>query len=492
LSTRTPSENQAKSSSELVHEICAGEQVDGFEVGELYHEGGMAQVYHVRHPRHPLPMLMKVPKLGPQAPLSSYTAFENELRILKRLHGPHVPRFIAAGDLMKNPYLVIEYIEGDELVEAVKQEAPLSLERVCDHGIRLARAVHELHRQHVIHLDINPGNIRNRSNGQIVLVDFGLAHHAAMPDLIDFSYGEEEGTTPYIAPEQVKHLRNDARSDIYAIGVILYLLASGHYPFGRPNLLSLKKRLFQVPSPPRNHNPDIPAWLQEVILHCLEIHPDDRYPTAKQVAHALAHPESVHLSRRAHRRRQPGWLTRTGLWFRSLYQVFDEGEPLHPHARLSNAPHVLVALDLDHASESLKAALRTAVRKYARNESHSYFTFLSIMPEDEAYLEVGEENPAQHAASVARLVAMRNWVQPLRLPASRAYFQISVGHPANAIVEYARHHVVDYIIMGARGSSTVRRFLGSVSAKVVAEAPCSVTVVRSRRDPGVAVDTETG
>ena len=463
-----------------IHEIKSGETIDRFHVGERVHEGGMSCLYRVTHPQHRLPMIMKVPKLGAGAPLAAFSAFENEVRIMQRLKGRHVPRLFGVGELMRAPYLVMEYIEGDELAQAVER-APLGVPELAERGRRLCGAIHDLHRQNVIHLDLNPRNVRNRRNGDILLVDFGLAHHAQLPDMIDAAFGEEEGTTAFISPEQVRHIRNEPRSDVFAIGAVLYLLATGEYPFGRPNLISLKKRLFQAPAAPRAHNPDLPEWMQEIILRCLETHPENRYRSAKQVAHFLSHPDAVKVGRRGRHRRRRRWLARAGLWFKSFYTAFDDLPGSRPAEHLTTTPHVLVALDLNHASDALKEALRRSVRKFAHSEPHSYFTFMNVMPTSEAYAEGGTET--RTAPMMSRLAELNNWAQPLRLMAERQYFQvIPAGDAASAIVDYARHHMIDYIIVGARASSALRRYLGSVSAKVVAESPCTVTVVRSRRD----------
>ncbi len=471
---------------ERVHEMCAGERVDGYRVGELLHEGGMARLYRVRHPRSRRPLVMKVPKLGPGSPLSAWAAYENERQILARLHGLHVPRLVAAGDTRHRPYLIMEYISGDALARAAAR-APIPVDELRDLGARLCRAVHDLHRQNVIHLDINPNNVRDRADGEMVLLDFGVAHHAALPDHIDVAFGEEEGTTPYIAPEQVRHVRTDPRSDIYAIGAILYHLATGHYPHGRPNLLSLKRRLFEPPPPPRLHNPDVPAWLQEVVLRCLAIRPERRYATAREVAYLLAHPEAVHLTARAHRRTRPGLLTRTRLWWRSLYEVFEDTAPRHPQEHLTRHPHVLVALDPAPTDRPLRYALRDAVRKFARSEPHAYFTFLSVV---ERIPEAEEDNPAPPANSPAIqcLAEMRNWAQPLHLRPERVHFQVIPGMPAAALVEYAQAHAIDHVILGAGAKAGVGRLLGSVSYRVMHQAPCSVTVVRTREpSPAKAV-----
>ncbi len=449
-----------------------GATLGRYRIGRLLHEGGMAKLYAVQ--AKPA-LILKVPKLGPDHPASSLVAFENELRILERLRGPHVPKLVAAGDLLHQPYLLLECIAGNELAQAAAR-APVKLDTLRDLGIRLSRAVQALHHQNVIHLDLNPANVRNRVDGTMVLIDYGLAHHAALPDLHDAAFGEEEGTTGYISPEQLHHVRTDSRSDIYAIGAILYQLATGHYPYGRPNLLSLAKRLAQAPPPPRCHRPELPAWLQEIILCCLEIRPERRFATAKEIAQLLAHPEAVHVGARGRRTRPPNWWQRLRGWQRSVFQKFDE-EPLpRPYERLTTSPHVLVALDLGHCSEALGEALRRAVRRLARSEPHSYFTCLCVLPAQERAPRGGT------APDVTRQVAMRNWAQALRLASPRLVFQVLPGDPARAIVNYARQHQVDLIVIGARASSALRRHLGSVSASVAAQAPCSVTVVRTRRD----------
>ena len=455
--------------------IRPGMKLGRYRVGRLRHEGGMALLYAVEARQ---PLILKVPKLGPDCPASSLVAFENELRILERLRGAHVPTLAASGDLVRQPYLLLERIDGDELAQAA-QQAPVPVDRVRDLGVRLALAVQTLHHQNVIHLDLNPGNVRNRADGTMVLIDFGLAHHAGLPDLHDAAFGEELGTTAYVAPEQLHHVRSDSRSDIYAIGAILYQLATGHYPFGRPNLLSLKRRLVAPPLPPRAHNPDLPPWLQEIILRCLETRPEDRYATAKRVAHLLAHPESVPDTLRSHQRQAPGLGTRVRAWAGSIFRKFDDEAARRPYERLTTSPHVLVALNLAHCSEPQKEALRRAVRRLATSEPKSYFTFVSVVRQTE------RDAAAQHGRSapeVARQLEMRNWAQPLGLPETRMVFQVLPGEPVRTLLGYARRHLVDHIIIGARGSSALRRHLGSVSAAVAAQAPCTVIVVRTRKD----------
>ena len=144
-----------------------------------------------------------------------------------------MPRFVAKGDFTRQPYIVMEHIAGDSL-RARFDAAPLPLDEVVQIGAKVATALHDLHRQHVVHLDVKPSNIMFRPTGEAVLVDFGLSRHDLLPDLLDEEFELPMGTGPYMSPEQVQFVRNDPRSDLFALGVMLYHLATGERPFGSP------------------------------------------------------------------------------------------------------------------------------------------------------------------------------------------------------------------------------------------------------------------
>jgi eukaryotic-like serine/threonine-protein kinase len=169
-------------------DIGPGSVVDGFTVGEPLHAGGMGVLFRVSgppasSPSAPFPLVMKVPRLGPGEPPETVVTYEVESTVLAALKGPHVPRFVAAGDLATGPYLVMEWVEGRSLKEWAER-APLPLEEVRSLGAALAAAVHALHQQDAIHLDLKPSNVMMRPDGEAVLLDFGLAHHAHYPDLL--------------------------------------------------------------------------------------------------------------------------------------------------------------------------------------------------------------------------------------------------------------------------------------------------------------------
>lgn len=455
-----------------------GEDIDGFHVGEMLHEGGMARVFRVTRPGLESPAVMKVPKLDFGSHPGFYTGFEVEQMVLPMLAGDHVPRVFGRGDLAGRPYLVLEYIEGRSLAELAAR-APIPPAEVAQVGARVADALHDLHRQDVVHLDVKPQNVLFRGSGQAVLIDFGLAWHNRLPDLVDEQFQTPAGSGAYIAPEQLLGIRGEARSDIYALGVVLYQLATGKLPFGDPaSLRACRKRLYADPVPPRALNGAIPPWLQEIILHCLETEPGRRYATAAQLAHDLAHPATVPLTGRSSRLKRSGIGQRARRWYQSW-----RGEPLcasRPAARLAPANHVLVALDPSHMSDGLAQALQDAVRRLAATDADCRILCVTVLePSGVGGEEGGEE--LNRSEFTRRLLELRHWAAPLGLPQEAVRFHvIEATDPGGALVDFAARHHADQIVMGARASSAMRRFLGSVSARVVAEAPCSVTVVRAR------------
>src|ERR1039457_6956710 len=129
------------------------------------------------------PLLMKVPRIGEGADPAAIVSFEMEQMILPRLTGVHVPKFVAAGDFAAQPYIVMEAIAGKTLLPRLP-ELPLPDAEVAKIGVKIATALDDLHRQHVVHLDIKPSNIMFRPAGEAVLLDYGLSHHFRLPDLL--------------------------------------------------------------------------------------------------------------------------------------------------------------------------------------------------------------------------------------------------------------------------------------------------------------------
>lgn len=460
-----------------------GTEIAAYRVQEMLREGGMAVLYRAAPIAGGEPRVLKLPKLAFGSHPACYAGFEVEQMILGRVAGPHVPRLLASGESDFGPYLVMEHIAGKSFADHAAA-APLSAEEVGRLGAILASALHDLHRQDVVHHDLKPSHVILREGGQAVLVDFGLAFHGHLPDLVAAESDRPLGTAAYISPEQIVRVRGDPRSDVFSLGVILYLLATGRMPFGDPTgMTGLRRRLYLDPLPPRCMIHDLPEWLQEIILHCLEVRADQRYATAAQVAHDLRHPGQVVLTERGARTRRAGPLVAARRWLATL-SAAPAARKL-PTEHLARAPHVLVAVDTGGKSAALFQALRDATRRIIGGEPHWRVSCVSVQ-EPSLLTEQEEGAEIMRALHMQRLVELHHWAQPLGLPQERLRFHVLEGSDVAArLIEHGRVSHADHIIIGARGSSGLRRLLGSVSSRVAAEAPCTVTVVRASDTAGM-------
>ena len=453
--------------------LVPGQTIDGFRLIEPLHRGGMAVVWSVTRDDLAAPAVMKIPLLGDDP--AAIVGFEVEQMILPLLRGPHVPRWIASGGFDAQPYIVMEQLQGASL-RARLDAGPLPPDEVVRIGTQVAEALHDLHQQQVIHHDIKPSNIMFRADGTAVLIDFGLARHDRLPDLLAEEFRLPMGTGPYISPEQVLNNRADPRSDLFALGVILYYLATGVRPYGAPvSVRGLRRRLYDDPVPPRARQGAIAPWLQEIILHCLEVDPERRYASAAQLAFELTHPQGVALTARAAATRgQSIWERMRRLTLRLAARP-----TLRTTAQqLNRAPIVMAAVDLTQEWEALADALRTAVRHVLNAAPDARLACVSVLRTNRLAMDVNVDEAGNHR-HVQRLVQLQHWARPLALPEGRVTFHVLESpEPAPAILDYAHSNRVDHIVIGSRGASSLRRYLGSVSTQVVAQAACTVTVVK--------------
>jgi nucleotide-binding universal stress UspA family protein len=460
--------------------LAAGAVIDGFRLEEVIHRGGMSVLWRVTRDGEDLPMLMKVPLVAEGTDPAAVVSFEMEQMIMPRLAGPHVPKFIAAGDFSAQPYIVMERIDGPSLLPAVK-DVPLPFARVAALGVKIATALDALHRQHVVHLDVKPSNIVFRPAGEAVMLDFGLSHHDQLPDLMQEEFRVPFGTAPYMSPEQLRGIRSDPRSDQFALGVLLYFFSTGVRPFGEgETLAAMRLRLWRDPKPPRKLAPDYPPWLQEIVLRCLEIEPSWRYPTMAQLAFDLSHPDQVKLTRRSERLDRDPLTVVLRRRFNTDLKRPRRKAPLT--AEIAAAPIVVAAVDLSAEAAQNEALLRAAQRMLATLPS-ARLACLNVNRIHRLAIDTTLD-AAGHSKQIDRLVALRHWADPLKLdPARLTVHVLEAVDPAEAILDFARANRVDHILIGARNPSLVRTLLGSVSTKVAADAGCSVTIVRPLRAP---------
>jgi nucleotide-binding universal stress UspA family protein len=460
--------------------LAQGSVIDGFVIGPRVHAGAMAELYRVHYdggrPDPGFPMIMKVPRMGGGEGAENLVGFEVEQQILQELDGPHVPRFVAAGDLGRLPFLVMEYVEGrtlqdllDEAAAARQRPAP---EDIARWGRCVAVAAHSLHRQNAVHLDLKPANVIVRTEGRCTLVDFGLSWHAHFPDLLAAEMRPAIGSPAWMAPEQVVGVRGDPRSDVFAIGVMLYELATGELPFGAPSTTGgLRQRLWMDPAPPRALNPDVPPWLQEVILHCLEPVAAARPPSAAHLAFDLGDPAHVQVGSRGQRTTRTPFTAQLRRWLRAAGMHYQPSAL--PSERVGEVPIVMVAVPHHDTTDAALYGLRQAVDRSLGIRPGARLACVTVVrsagaQEDEAGLH------RHHAEQ------LRQWARGLDLQGRQVSFHVlQADDVAGALLAYAQSNQVSLIVMGAATHGlALQRWIPTVPARVAAEAPCSVLLVK--------------
>ncbi len=316
----------------------------------------------------------------------------------------------------------------------------------------------------MIHLDLKPTNVLYRADGTATLIDFGLSCHRHLPDLLAAEFHTPVGNWIYMAPEQVVGERCDPRSDLYALGALLYELATGKRPFGAPTTVSqLRRRLHALPIPPRALVSGVPAWLQEIILRCLATNAAMRYSSAAQVAFDLANPAQVAITDRGERLARPGPMRR--LVGRLGARHFQPSPPPPPVNALTPRPVIVVAIAADEAGEPLFEALRAAARRRLAPAAGCRVACITVVP---PAATLADDTPT--GRHIKQLVSLRRWAKPLGLAEECVtYHVLESDEPVKALLDYASVNEVEEILLGASKDA----------AQVAAQAQCSVTVVRA-------------
>jgi serine/threonine protein kinase len=456
-----------------------GTELDGFTIEDCIHSGGMAHIYQVRYAdstHNPgFPMAMKIPRMTAGDGAENIVSFEVESQIMQVLTGPHVPRFVATGDLDRVPYLVMEYVHGKTLDHWLEAKPGPDFQEIIRLGTAMARAVHAMHQQNAVHLDLKPANILFRDNGTAVLLDFGLSHHAHYPDLLAEQLRKAVGSPAWIAPEQVVGVRGERRSDLFAIGVMLYQLCTGELPFGEPQTAGgLRQRLWMDPVPPRKLRPDMPAWLQEVVLRCLEPEAAQRYSSGAHLAFDLTHPTQVHITERGTNVTGTKFRTHFKRWIKAAGMQY-QPSPV-PSQQIDEVPIVMVAVPYKDVSDATLYSLRQAVARSLGTRPGARLAVVTVISGGSST----EDNDSETSAQRRYLTTLRQWAQPLDHPGQQvSYHVLESGDVAQALLNYAHGNHVSVIVMGAatHGLKT-QRFVATVPIKVAMEAPCTIILVK--------------
>jgi serine/threonine-protein kinase len=303
--------------------VQPGSQLDHYAIEKLVARSNTASIFRGTDLRTGRQIAIKIPHPEVEGDLNFYQRFLREQEIGEKLDHPAVVRAFK-DDQRTRVYMVMELAEGQLLrqvlnQQVLNQQGKLPVERAVRIAVAICEALEYIHALGVVHRDLKPENIIIDGEDRIKVIDFGIASQAGARRLTFGKLSHVMGTPDYISPEQVKGKRGDGRSDIYALGVMLYEMLTGKTPFpGNNPFVSMHSRLVNSPVPPREIDPGITPELQEVIYRALERDPKNRYSNAREFANDLMHQDRVGVADRPELhdwRQQCVPTTRTALFY---------------------------------------------------------------------------------------------------------------------------------------------------------------------------------
>jgi serine/threonine protein kinase len=276
----------------------------------------MASIFRATDLRTGRAVAIKVPHPEMEGDPVFFDRFKREQEIGAALDHPGVMKVFADDD-RSQLYMVMEWVDGRLLRQIMSEQKKLPPERAIRIAIGICRALEYIHAHGVVHRDLKPENIMVDANDTVKLIDFGIAGKEGSRRLTFAKFSQIMGTPEYISPEQVKGKRGDGRSDVYALGVMLYEMLTGKAPFQGPNPFAIMNdRMLNNPIPPREIDPSISPQLQEVIYRAIERDPKNRYATAREMAWDLEHLDQVGVAERPELR---DWRKRRTPWVRRIF-----------------------------------------------------------------------------------------------------------------------------------------------------------------------------
>ena len=275
----------------------AGSLLDSYRIESPVARSGMASIYRAVDTRDNRVVALKVPHPDLEADPVLFDRFKREAAIGEKLNHPKVMR-VFGDEKRSRIYMVMEWCEG-RLLRQILSEGRMPQDRAIRIALGILEALEYIHANGVVHRDLKPENIMVDAEDNIKLIDFGIAGDSAARRLTYANITAALGTPDYIAPEQVKGKRGDARTDLYAMGVILYEMLSGKLPFSGPSPMAvMNERLLNYPVPPQVADPSISPELQEVLYRALERDPRNRYGKAADFAGDLKNLDKVGIEDR--------------------------------------------------------------------------------------------------------------------------------------------------------------------------------------------------
>jgi serine/threonine protein kinase len=285
----------------MMRELNVGDKLDQYQLTELIARSGMASIFKAIDRLNDATVAIKVPYLQFESDVVFYGRFKREEDVGRRLEHPNIIRVLTPRHRSRM-YIAMEYVDGISLRAIMRDERPLRTERALDFARQVCDAMVYMHSQGVVHRDLKPENLLITADGKVKLMDFGIALDESARRLTWTGLSTTIGTPDYMAPEQISGRHGDARTDIYALGTLLFEMLTGNLPFAGSNVYAMMRaKANEDPQPPSHFVPEFDPHLEEIILHAIERLPRNRYQSAAEMLADLKAPEQVAVTGRAQR-----------------------------------------------------------------------------------------------------------------------------------------------------------------------------------------------
>jgi serine/threonine-protein kinase len=269
-----------------------GDQFDHYQIQSHMAQGGMSDVYRATDLLTGRDVVLKIPNKYMIGDPAQYERFQRELEVMSTLSHPAIQKGLNSGQYNRTPFLVTELIEGQSLRDYIQSKSPIPQDDAVALIRKIAEGLYYCHQHEVVHRDLKPENILITASGQPVILDFGLALTKGGKRVTYANLSSTVGTPDYMAPEQIEGQRGDERTDLYAVGTILYELLTGNTPFTGDNNLAVMAQHLQGEIPRLDKlQAGVSPQIAAVVAKTLQRNPDDRYANLSEFIAALDHPE---------------------------------------------------------------------------------------------------------------------------------------------------------------------------------------------------------
>ncbi len=274
-----------------------GDQFEQYQIQAHMAQGGMSDVYRAFDLVNRREVVIKIPDQSMLGDPAQFERFQRELNVMKTLDHPTILKGLGSGKFNRIPYLVTQFVDGGSLRSLIDSEAPLESEKVMLIIRKIADGMAYCHKNNVIHRDLKPENILITTDGQPVIMDFGLALTKGSHRVTYSNLSATMGTPDYMSPEQIEGQRGDQRTDIYALGIIMYEMLAGKTPYtGDSNMTIMAQHLNATAPRLDKLNPSISSQLAAIVATCMARNPNERYKDMESLIDTFDHPENADLT----------------------------------------------------------------------------------------------------------------------------------------------------------------------------------------------------